>query len=182
MGDPSDKATTLGPLADATQLQRVLGFIEAGKTGAQLLVGGERKGERGAFVTPTIFLNPSKDSTIYKEEIFGPVLTVLTFETEEEAIKLANDTSYGLSGKSSMPETLSLLTRFIACVYTSNIARALRVSSKIKAGTIGVNSAYLPDNNLPFGGYRQSGAGRELGKEGLMAYLQAKAIKIYVGP
>lgn len=69
-----------------------------------------------------------------------------------------------------------------ACVYTSNIARALRVSSKIKAGTIAVNGAYMPDNNLPFGGYKQSGNGRELGKEGLMAYLQAKSIKIYVGP
>lgn len=184
LGDPSDQATQLGPLADATQLERVLGFIEAGKTGAQLVVGGKRKGEKGAFVTPTIFLNPSKDSTIYKEEIFGPVLTVLTFDTEEEGIKLANDTSYGLSGESSFDNFQNIrgvLMSLIACVYTSNIARALRVSSKIKAGTIGVNSAYLPDNNLPFGGYKQSGTGRELGHYGLMAYLQAKAIKIYVG-
>jgi aldehyde dehydrogenase (NAD+) len=88
----------LGPLADASQLQRVLGFIETGKSEAKLLVGGERKGDKGAFVEPTIFLNPAKDATIYKDEIFGPVLTVLTFETEEEAIKLANDTSFGLSG------------------------------------------------------------------------------------
>jgi aldehyde dehydrogenase (NAD+) len=99
MGDPSNKETMLGPLADNAQLQRVLGFIETGKTEGKLLVGGERKGDKGTFVTPTIFLNPSKDSTIYKEEIFGPVLTVLTFDTEEEGIKLANDTSYGLSGK-----------------------------------------------------------------------------------
>jgi aldehyde dehydrogenase (NAD+) len=76
----------------------------------------------------------------------------------------------------------SLLTRLAACVYTSDIARALRVSAKIKAGTIGVNSAYLPDANMPFGGYKQSGNGRELGKEGLMAYLQTKAIKVYIGP
>ena len=95
MGDPSDTKTMLGPLADTKQLERVLGYIEAGKSEAKLLVGGERKGDKGAFVTPTIFLNPSKDSTIYKEEIFGPVLSVMTFETEEEAIKLANDTSYG---------------------------------------------------------------------------------------
>ena len=95
MGDPSDTKTMLGPLADAKQLERVLGFIETGKKEAKLLVGGERKGEKGAFVTPTIFLNPGKDATIYKEEIFGPVLSVMTFETEEEAIKLANDTSYG---------------------------------------------------------------------------------------
>jgi len=95
MGDPSDTKTMLGPLADTKQLERVLGYIEAGKSEAKLLVGGERKGDKGAFVTPTIFLNPSKDSTIYREEIFGPVLSVMTFETEEEAIKLANDTSYG---------------------------------------------------------------------------------------
>jgi len=95
MGDPSDAKTMLGPLADTKQLERVLSYIEAGKSEAKLLVGGERKGDKGAFVTPTIFLNPGKDSTIYREEIFGPVLSVMTFETEEEAIKLANDTSYG---------------------------------------------------------------------------------------
>jgi aldehyde dehydrogenase (NAD+) len=166
MGDPSEPSTMLGPLADHAQLKRVLDFIETGKSEATLLVGGKRKGDKGAFVTPTIFLNPRQGSTVQEKEIFGPVLTVLTFDTEEEGIKLANDTSYGLS----------------ACVYTSNIARALRVSSKIKAGTIGINGAFLPDNNLPFGGYKQSGTGRELGKDGLMAYLQAKSIKIYVGP
>ena len=99
MGDPTVPSTMLGPLADTKQLERVLGFIEQGKSEAQLLVGGERKGDKGAFVQPTIFLNPSKDAVIYKEEIFGPVLSILTFETEEEAVKLANDTSYGLSGK-----------------------------------------------------------------------------------
>lgn len=165
MGDASEPATMLGPLADTKQLERVLGFIETGKSEAKLLVGGERKGDKGAFVKPTIFLNPGKDSTIYKEEIFGPVLSVLTFETEAEAIKLANDTSYGLS----------------ACVYTGSTSRALRVASKIKAGTIGINGAYMPDNNTPFGGYKQSGSGRELGKEGLMSYLQAKTIKINMG-
>ncbi|KAF2183863.1 aldehyde dehydrogenase [Zopfia rhizophila CBS 207.26] len=165
MGDPSEPNTMLGPLADTKQLERVLGFIEAGKTEAKLLVGGERKSDKGAFVQPTIFLNPGKESRIYKEEIFGPVLSVLTFETEEEAIKLANDTSYGLS----------------ACIYTSSTSRALRVASKIKAGTIGINSAYLPDNSTPFGGYKQSGNGRELGKDGLMAYMQEKSIKINMG-
>jgi len=162
MGDPSDTKTMLGPLADTKQLERVLGYIEAGKSEAKLLVGGERKGDKGAFVTPAIFLNPSKDSTIYREEIFGPVLSVMTFETEEEAIKLANDTSYGLS----------------AGIYTENLSRALRVSSKIKAGTIGINSGYAPDNTMPFGGYKQSGMGRELGKEGLLAYMQSKSIRI----
>ncbi|KAF2471223.1 aldehyde dehydrogenase [Lindgomyces ingoldianus] len=165
MGDPSEPTTMLGPLADSKQMERVLGFIETGKTEAKLIVGGERQSDKGAFVQPTIFLNPGKESQIYKEEVFGPVLTVLTFETEEEAIKLANDTSYGLS----------------ACIYTGSTSRALRVASKIKAGTIAINSPFLPDNNTPFGGYKQSGNGRELGKEGLMSYLQAKTIKINMG-
>lgn len=99
VGDPNAANTYIGPLADKAQLERVLGYIEAGKSEAELLVGGERKGDKGTFVQPTIFLNPAKDGKIYREEIFGPVLSVLTFETEEEAIKLANDTSYGLSGK-----------------------------------------------------------------------------------
>ena len=164
LGNPSEPTTMLGPLADTKQLETVLRFIEAGKTesGAKLLVGGERHTDKGAFVQPTIFLNPGKESKIYKEEIFGPVLTVLTFDTEEEAIELANDTAYGLS----------------ATVYTGSTSRALRVASKIKAGTIAINSTFIPDTNTPFGGYKQSGNGRELGKEGLMSYLQAKTIKI----
>ena len=164
LGNPSEPTTMLGPLADVKQLETVLRFIEAGKTesGAKLLVGGERHTDKGAFVQPTIFLNPGKESKIYKEEIFGPVLTVLTFDTEEEAIRLANDTAYGLS----------------ATVYTGSTSRALRVASKIKAGTIAINSTFMPDTNTPFGGYKQSGNGRELGKEGLMSYLQAKTIKI----
>lgn len=98
MGDPSEPTTTLGPLADKSQLQRVMGYIESGKSEATLVVGGKQKPGKGAFVQPTIFLNPGKDAKICQEEIFGPVLTVQTFETEEEAIKLANDSSYGLSG------------------------------------------------------------------------------------
>lgn len=105
MGNPSDYSTMLGPLVDNAQMKRVLGFIETGKEEAQLLVGGKSKGDKGAYVTPTIFLNPNKDSTIYREEIFGPILIVLTFDTEEEAIKLANDTSYGLSGLSIAPRS-----------------------------------------------------------------------------
>ncbi|KAF1937254.1 aldehyde dehydrogenase [Clathrospora elynae] len=140
----------------------MMGYIKTSKMEAKLLVGGERKGDKGAFVTPTLSLNPRRDNTIYKEEIFGPVLSVLTFETEKEAIKLANDTCYGLS----------------ASIYTENLARALCVSSKIKAGTIGINGTYNPDNSLPFGGYKQSGTRRELGNEGLLAYMQSKSIRI----
>ena len=96
--DPREKATSLGPLADKAQFDRVLSFIEAGKQGAQLLIGGVRKGEKGCFVEPTIFLNPAKDNCCYKDEIFGPVLLVNTFKTEEEVIALANNTTYGLVG------------------------------------------------------------------------------------
>lgn len=186
MGDPSEPTTMLGPLADTKQLERVLGFIESGKSEAKLLVGGERKGDKGAFVQPTIFLNPGKESKIYKEEIFGPVLSVLTFETEEEAIKLANDTSYGLSGTycfscSYVSVRNASTDAPTACIYTGSASRALRLASKIKAGTIAVNGSFMPDNNTPFGGYKMSGTGRELGKEGLMAYLQAKTIKINMG-
>ncbi|KAF1961093.1 putative aldehyde dehydrogenase [Byssothecium circinans] len=162
MGDPSVPTTRLGPLADTLQLQRVLSYIEAGKSEAQLIVGGERKGNKGTFVKPTIFLNPDKNGKIYREEIFGPVLVVSTFETEEEAVKYANDTSYGLS----------------AAVFTGSTARALRVASKIKSGTIGVNGTFQPNTVAPFGGYKQSGLGRELGKEGLYAYLQSKSVQI----
>jgi aldehyde dehydrogenase (NAD+) len=154
--------TILGPLADKLQFDRVMSFIDSGKNEAELIVGGHREGERGYFVQPTIFLNPKKEAKVYKQEIFGPVLTITTFDTEDEAIELANDTTYGLS----------------SCIYSSDIARALRVAGKIEAGTVAINSAYLPDIQAPWGGFKQSGQGRECGKAGLDAYLQAKTIKI----
>jgi len=145
LGNPSEPTTMLGPLADTKQLETVLRFIEAGKTesGAKLLVGGERHTDKGAFVQPTIFLNPGKESKIYKEEIFGPVLTVLTFDTEEEAIKLANDTAYGLS----------------ATVYTGSTSRALRVASKIKAGTIAITARLCQIPIRPSAGTNKVGMG-----------------------
>lgn len=95
--DPSQMTTTLGPLADKIQFDRVMSFIDSGKNDAEMIVGGHRQGEKGYFVQPTIFLNPHKQAKVYKEEIFGPVVTISTFDTEEEAIDLANDTTYGLS-------------------------------------------------------------------------------------
>jgi len=97
MGQPSDPNTFLGPLADGKQFERVMSFLDIGKEEAELLTGGARHGDHGWYVQPTIFLNPKDDARIYREEIFGPVLTIRTFKTEEEAIKLANDTSFGLS-------------------------------------------------------------------------------------
>jgi len=101
MADPSQPTTMLGPIADKVQFDRVMSFIESGKkeSGAELVTGGEKLGDKGLFIQPTIFANAKEDSKIYREEIFGPVLNIKTFETEEEAIKLANDTSYGLAGK-----------------------------------------------------------------------------------
>lgn len=99
MGEPTAPTTAIGPLVDKIQFDRVMSFIESGKTEAQLAVGGKRHGDKGWYVEPTIFLNPKEDARIWREEIFGPVLSVRTFKTEEEAVKLANETSYGLSCK-----------------------------------------------------------------------------------
>jgi aldehyde dehydrogenase (NAD+) len=164
-GNPAEPTTMLGPLADKLQFDRVISFIESGKkeSGGELLVGGERiEGHKGLFVQPTIFLDAKEDSKIYREEVFGPVLNIRTFETEEEAIKLANDTNFGLS----------------SAVYTESGSRGLRVASKIKAGTVGINGVAFPHYTTPFGGFKQSGNGRELGKAGLFAYLQEKTISI----
>lgn len=162
MGSPSDPSTHYGPLADAQQFERVMRFIESGKTEAQLVTGGARKGESGFYIRPTIFLNPKDDATIYRQEIFGPVLVVRTFKTEVEAIRLANDTHYGLS----------------SCVYTSSMSRALRLAKEITAGNVNVNSSQTFSSVVPFGGFKESGLGREGGKHGIMAYLEAKTIHI----
>ncbi|OJD32846.1 aldehyde dehydrogenase protein [Diplodia corticola] len=159
----------LGPLADRAQFERVTGFIERARAEAEtaegrggLLTGGGRVGDKGLFVEPTIFVDPKPGSEIYTDEIFGPVSTVTTFKTEEEAVALANDTPYGLS----------------ATLYTSSISRALRVSGLLEAGTVGVNTSFMPSPTTPFGGVKQSGSGRELGFQGLLAYLDTKTIHI----
>jgi len=163
MGDTMSKDTFLGPLADRAQYDRVMSFLEEGKKeGAEILTGGTRKGDKGHFIEPTIFLNPAGDAKVYTDEIFGPVLSIKTFKTEEEGIALANDTSYGLS----------------STIFTSDVTRALRVASKIQAGSVSINQALFPSKQTPFGGMKQSGSGREVGKAGLMAYLEPKTIHI----
>ena len=163
MGDPSSPETLFGPLADKKQFERVLAFVEEGKaSGVQVLAGGERKGSQGTYMLPTVFLNPDVKSRVYTDEIFGPVISVKTFKTEDEAIALANDTEYGLG----------------SAVYTSDIARAMRVAGRIEAGTVGSNTAFATSPQTPFGGFKQSGHGRESGAEGLKGYLQAKTIHI----
>ncbi|KAL5332712.1 aldehyde dehydrogenase domain-containing protein [Aspergillus crustosus] len=160
--NPLDKSTLYGPVVDKLQFDKIMSYIEIGKKTATLLTGGHQKGSTGFFIEPTIFVNPQPDSPILKEEIFGPVLAIQAFETEEEALRLANGTEYGLA----------------ACVYTSDIDRALRVSSQLECGGVAINSPYMPELNTPFGGVKASGQGRGLGKEGLMEYTEAKSIHI----
>lgn len=174
---------TIGPLADRDQYERVMSFIEAGKKEAELAAGGRRLGDKGYFVEPTLFVNPGLDASIYQQEIFGPVGTVRTFDTEEEATQLANDTLFGLSGMFSpclqfYARKSVMLTCSKATLYTASISRALRVASALESGTVGVNTFFYPDNQIPFGGWKESGMGRECGLEGIMAYVQSKSIHI----
>ncbi|EUC44620.1 hypothetical protein COCMIDRAFT_37529 [Bipolaris oryzae ATCC 44560] len=163
-GSPLDPKTVFGPLADSMQFERVMNYIEIGKQESELITGGKRHSysNSGYYVEPTIFLNPKDDAHIYREEIFGPVITIKTFKTEEEAIKLANDTCFGLS----------------ACIYTALTSRALRIAKQIDAGNVNINSSQSFNIGVPFGGNKQSGIGREGGRQGLMHFVEAKTISI----
>ena len=162
-GDPTDIANVMGPLVSAKQRERVLGYIEKGKAeGARLLAGGGRPAhlEKGFFVEPTLFVDVDPDSTIAQEEIFGPVLCVLPYEDEDEAVRIANNSSYGLSG----------------AVNSASLERAMSVAKRIRTGTLGVNGGLWFGPDSPFGGYKQSGVGREHGREGFEEYLNTKTI------
>ena len=162
LGDPMDGSTRLGPLISATQRERVEGYIDRGKSeGARLITGGGRPAafDRGYYVEPTIFADVKPKMIIAQEEIFGPVLSILPYESEEEAINIANDTIYGLAGG----------------VWSGDSERAMRVARRMRTGQVDVNGGrYNP--LAPFGGYKQSGIGRELGLYGLEEYLQVKSI------
>ncbi len=167
LGDPLDPATKLGPLVNARQLARVEGYLEKGKSEARLLTGGNRPRTRhlanGYFIEPTLFDQVSSSSTIAQEEIFGPVLSVIEFETKEEAVRIANDTMFGLA----------------AAVWSTNIDTALFVSKGVRAGSVWVNCYHGAGvSGQPFGGYKQSGLGREMGVLGLEEFLETKAIQI----
>lgn len=167
VGDPLDKSTDVGPLVSARQRDRVLGYIEAGKAdGAKLVAGGGIPADRpdGWFVAPTVFADVDNSSRIAQEEIFGPVLAVIAYETEQQAVALANDSEYGLGGT----------------VWSADAERATDIARAIRSGTVGVND-YQLDMAAPFGGVKASGLGRELGPEGLAAYQSIKSI-YRVGP
>ncbi|KAH8820228.1 Aldehyde/histidinol dehydrogenase [Xylogone sp. PMI_703] len=165
MGDPQEPGTRYGPLVDTVAFQKVQGMIARGRDQANLIVGGQRLGEHGCFIEPTVFLDPQPDAEIYRNEIFGPVSVVRTFDTEDEVIKMANDTEYGL----------------MAGVFTQDIDRALRVSAAIESGVVGVNCVSVMNIQVPFGGKKASGLGREFGEEALRAFTEPKTILIKLG-
>ena len=162
-GDPSDESTILGPLVDKSQFDRVAGFIERGQKGpGELLVGGNRIGNEGYYLQPTVFTNVGETSEIITEEIFGPVAVVNTFKDEAEIVARSNDTQFGL----------------MAGVFTQDINKALRVAADLDAGMVGVNCVSLMFQNAPFGGTKQSGLGREAGIYALRAFTEPKTVMV----
>jgi len=167
LGDPRSEATDMGPVISKKQQERILGYISQGKSsGAKLACGGTTPGtsdlKTGFFVEPTIFTNVDNHSAIAQEEIFGPVLSVIKYKTVDDAIRLANDSSYGLAGG----------------VWTADKESALRAARELRAGTVWINEWHLLSERAPFGGYKQSGIGREFGKDGLLEYTETKHMHI----
>jgi len=162
MGGPKEEGTMSGPLISQKQLKRVLGYLEQGKSdGAEIVTGGHRLDRKGYFVHPTVVTNVDPDSSrLFQEEIFGPVVTILPFDDEDDAVALANNSTYGLA----------------STVWTKDLGRAHRLAKRIKAGTVGLNCQFQYDHSMPFGGYKQSGWGHESGKAGIDTYLQTKIV------
>jgi aldehyde dehydrogenase (NAD+) len=163
VGDPSDPKTAIGPMVSQKQYERVQSYIRKGiAEGAEVLIGGEGrpKGwEAGYYVKPTVFVNVTNEMTIAREEIFGPVLSVIAYDSEDEAVRIANDSPYGLH----------------AAVLGSDLQRARRVASQIRAGRIVINNM-TDDPQAPWGGFKYSGIGREYGRYGIEAFLETRAI------
>jgi aldehyde dehydrogenase (NAD+) len=162
VGDPNEEGRHIGPVVNKTQWDKIQGLIAKGlEEGAKLETGGPGRPdgvETGYFVKPTLFSNVRNDMTIAREEIFGPVVTIIPYEDEEDAIRIANDTDYGLSA-----------------VVFGDAESVKRVAPRLRAGMVYVNGGQ-PDPNLPFGGYKQSGNGREHGKFGLAEFLEVKSV------
>ncbi|MCJ1400319.1 hypothetical protein MMC11_003524 [Xylographa trunciseda] len=169
VGDPFSDETFQGPQVTKTQYEKVLNYIESGKSeGADLALGGQAHKDvngKGFFIAPTVFTNVKDHMKIYREEVFGPFAVVASFKTEEEAVEMANDTTYGLG----------------SAVFTQDISKGHRVARNIEAGMVWINSSNDSDYHVPFGGVKQSGIGRELGEAGLAAYTNSKAVHVNLG-
>lgn len=161
VGNGLDPQTMLGPLVSAKQQDRVLGYIESGvEQGARLVCGGKRIGDKGYFVEPTVFADTTPSMKIVSEEIFGPVVSVMKFKDVEEVTRLANDSQYGLA----------------ANIWTRDIKKAHKLAHRLEAGSVWINCHGILDPALPFGGFKQSGWGREVSEEGLLAYTETKTV------
>jgi aldehyde dehydrogenase (NAD+) len=166
IGDPFSSGSQHGPQVSKIQFDRIMGYIESGKeAGATVHHGGEPHGDEGFFIKPTIFTDVHPDMKIVKEEIFGPVAVIIKFKDEAEVVEMANNTTYGLG----------------AHIFTQNVSRAVRMAHAVEAGSVWVNCAQDTEANVPFGGYKQSGIGRELGEYALDTYTQVKAVHINIG-
>ena len=166
LGDPFDLETEQGPQVDQAQFDKILKYVGIGKEeGAKCLTGGQRHGEQGYFVEPTLFTDVTDDMRIAREEIFGPVMSVLKFDDVDEIARRANNTNFGLA----------------AAVWSRDIGKAHRFASKVRAGTVWVNCYDVFDAAAPFGGFKQSGLGRELGEAGLEAYTESKTVTVAMG-
>jgi aldehyde dehydrogenase (NAD+) len=163
VGDPFDPKTEQGPQVDEAQFDKIMSYIGSGrKEGAKLMCGGDRVGNRGYFVAPTVFADVKDDMTIAREEIFGPVMSIIPFKGLDEVVDRANRTTYGLA----------------AAVWTRDIQKALAVANSVRAGTVWVNCYNVLDSRAPFGGFKQSGIGRELGEYGLQQYTEVKTVTV----
>ena len=163
IGDPFDRGTEQGPQVDQAQFDKILSYIDAGKKeGASLLAGGNRAGKKGFFIEPTVFADVQDNMKIAREEIFGPVMSIIKFKDVEEVVKRANATVYGLA----------------AAVWTRDIRKAYAIANGVRAGTVWVNCYNVFDAGAPFGGFKRSGTGRELEEYGLQQYTEVKTVTV----
>jgi p-cumic aldehyde dehydrogenase len=165
VGHGRDPNTMIGPLVSRTQQDRVMGYIEKGVAeGGEVVTGGRRHGNEGYFVEPTVFVNTAPDATVVREEIFGPVVVATPFKDIDEVIRQANDTRYGLA----------------ANIWTRDLSRAHLTAARLQAGTVWINTHGINDTSAPFGGFKESGWGREMSEEGIYAYTESKTVTAFL--